>query len=319
MPCYVTFLRDAAVADESAAGQYIRTPSRNLENSISTTYSHALTHLFTHFPGLSRTLSLSSTCSPCAIYSFTLISTLSLTHKHALSPNHSQRHTLSFFSQCPSLSHKLLFTHALTHLPIIHPSTHSNSHSLIRSLSLSLSGVYARAYVSVPLSFFLSLLLLRSLSGFLSVSLFLFYTHTRTHAVTRSLSSLTHTRTHKPDLYPHLLAHSLTFLSLSLSLSLSLLHTYTNTHTHSHSHILSLVHSPSHSFITVAGAFCAVFSARTRARSLLSVSLPLPPFLILFLSDYISLLPLSSLACSPSFSHSFASSRFQLLVAMFSI
>jgi len=123
MPCYVTFLRDAAVVDESAAGQYIRTPSRNLENWISTTYSHALTHLFTHFPGLSLTLSLSSTCSPCAIYSFTLISTLSLTHINTHSRLITHRDTRSLFLTL-SLSH----THAFVH-PRSHPLTnHSPIH-----------------------------------------------------------------------------------------------------------------------------------------------------------------------------------------------
>jgi len=114
---------------------------------------------------------------------------------------------------------------------------------------------------------------------------------------------------------PIFLAHSHTFLYLSLSfllsLSLSLLHTYTDTRTHSHSHTLSLMNSRIHSFIVVACARCVVFSARTHARSLLSVSLPLPPFLVRFLSDSISFvlfLPSRWLASSLSLSHSFASS-----------
>ena len=69
-----------------------------------------------------------------------------------------------------SLSLKLLFTHALTHLPIIHPPIQSISHPHTLFLSLSLSGVYVRACVRVPLSFFLSLSPLHSLSDFLSVS-----------------------------------------------------------------------------------------------------------------------------------------------------
>jgi len=173
--------------------------------------------------------------------------------------------------------------------------------------------------VRVPLSFFLLLSLLHSLSGFLSVSLFLFYTHTRTHAVTNSFSC-THSHAHTGTRsLSSSFSHTHTHFSLFLPLSLFLLHSNMDTHTHLHSHTLSLVHSPTHSFIAVAFARCAVFSARTRARSLLSVSPPLPPFLILFLSESISFslfLSSRSLACSPSFSHSFASSRFQLLVVM---
>jgi len=85
---------------------------------------------------------------------------------------------------------------------------------------------------------------------------------------------------------------------------------------------LSLMNSLNQSFIVVACARCVVFSARTRARSLLSVSLPLPPFLARFLSDCISFvlfLPSRSLASSPSLLHSFASSLFWLLVTMNSI
>jgi len=111
-------------------------------------------------------------------------------------------------------------------------------------------------------------------------------------------------------------------LSFPISLSLSLLHIYTDTHTHSHSHTLSLMNSLIHSFIVVACARCVVFSARTRVRSLLSVSLPLPPFFVRFLSDSISIvlfLPSRWLASSPSLSHSFASSFFQLLGTMISI
>jgi len=113
------------------------------------------------------------------------------------------------------------------------------------------------ACVRVPFSFFLSLLPLHSRSGFLSVSLFLQYTHTRAHAVTRSLSSShsqTHTRT--KSLSPSFLhTHTHFSLFLSLSLSLSLTHTHWYTHTHSHSHTLSLIHSLIHLFIVVA---CAV-------------------------------------------------------------
>jgi len=225
-----------------------------------------------------------------------------------------------------SHTHRYLFTHALAHFPIIHPPTHSIFNSFTLFLSLSLSGVLVHARVRVPLSFFLSLLPLHSFSGFLFVSLFFHYTHTRAHAVTRSLSSSysqTHTRT--KSLSPSFL-HTDTYFSLvlffSFSFSLSLTNIHWYTHTHSHSHTLSFIHSLIHSFIVFACAQCVVFSARTRERSLLSVSRPLPPFLVRFLSDSISfvLFPLSrSLASLPSFSHSFASSLFQLLVTMISI
>jgi len=186
--------------------------------------------------------------------------------------------------------------------------------------------------VRVPFSSFLSLSPLHFLSGFLSVCFFLFYRYICAHAVTRSLSHpLTHKRTHAPNLCPHL-APSLTHISLSsslflsfclcLSLSLYLAYAHTLIHTHSHLHTLSLIHSLIHSFIVVACARCVVFSTRLRARSLLSVSLPLPPFLILFLCNSVSFalfLPSRSLASLPSFSHSFASSLFQILAAIISI
>jgi len=142
--------------------------------------------------------------------------------------------------------------------------------------------------------------------------------HTQWHALSHPP---THKRTHAPNLYAHF-SCTLTHISLSfslfpsLSVSLSLLHTYTDTHTHSHSHTHSLMNSLIHSFIVVACARCVVFSARTRARSLLSVSLPLPPFLVRFLSNSISFvlfLPSRWLASSLSLSHSFASSFFTMI------
>jgi len=166
------------------------------------------------------------------------------------------------------------------------------------------------------------------LSQVFCLSLSSYFTHTLAHTQSYALSHPpTHNRAHAPYLYPHLFC-SITHiclsssLSLFLSLSLSLLHTYTDIHTHSHSHTLSLIHPLIHSFIDVACVHCVVLSARTRARSLLSTSLPLPPFLILFLDNSVSFapfLPSRTLASSPSFSHSFASSLFQLLVAMISI
>ena len=161
-----------------------------------------------------------------------------------------------------------------------------------------------RAFVRVPLSFVFSLWPLHSLSGYLSVSLFLFCIHTLSHAVTRSLSS-THSQTHTltKSVSPSFSlthTHFSLFLSLSrsfsLPLSLSLLHTYTDTHTHSHTHTLSLEHSLIHSFIVVACARCVVFSVRTRARSLLCVSPPLPTFHILVLAIPSLLLSSSPLA-----------------------
>ena len=70
-------------------------------------------------------------------------------------------------------------------------------------------------------------------------------------------------------------------------------------HTHIRTHTLSLIHSLIHSFIVVACACCDVFSARMCVRSLLSVSLPLPPFLIRFSLRFYLLcfLPLLSFAC----------------------
>jgi len=265
MPRCVASPRDAAVADESAAGQY--TFSLNLEHSIPTTHSHALTHLFAHYPCLSRTLPLLRTCSPYACYSVTLTRTLSHTRisTHTLA-YHSQWHTLSVSRTVP-LSHTHAFvhtrTHPLTNYSLTHSFHFSLSYFISLSLSLSNSGVYARACVRVPLSFFLSLSLLHSLSGFLSVNLFLFYTHTRTHAVTRSFSC-THSHAHSGtrSLSPSF-SHTHTHFSLFLPLSISLLHTNMDTHTHLHSHTLSLVHSPTHSFIAVAFARCAVFSTRT--------------------------------------------------------
>jgi len=212
-----------------------------------------------------------------------------------------------------SLSLKRLFTHALTHLPIIHPPIHSISHLLTLFLSLFLSGVYVRACARVPLPFFLSLSPLHSLSGFLSVSFFLFYTHTRAHAVTCSRSSThsgTHTRT--KSLSPSFsLTHthfsfflSLTFLSLplslflfflsfSLSLSLSLSYTHTLIHTHIHTHTLSHLFTRLSTHSLLSHVRAALSSARVRARALFSLFLsPFLPFL--FFSFVIWSLLLSS-------------------------
>jgi len=124
------------------------------------------------------------------------------------------------------LSHCLSLSHTSFCSPMHSPTFQSFTHPLIlfltlllySSLSLSLVCKCVRACVCVPLSFFLSLLPLHSLSGFLSVFLFLHYTHTRAHAVTRSLSSTHSHSTHAPNLYPHL-SCTLTHISLSFSLS----------------------------------------------------------------------------------------------------
>ena len=204
-------------------------------------------------------------------------------------------------SHCRSLS--LSSVCSPTHSPTYQSFTHPFILFLTFLLyfSLFLSGVYVRACARVPLSFFLSLSPLHSLSGFLSISLFLFYTHTRAHAVTRSLSSThsqTHTRTKSLSLsfsltHTHFFSLPLSFsLFLSLSLSLSLLHTYSDTHTHSHSHTFSPFHRLIHSFL-LSRVRAALPLARVRARALFS--LVLSPFLsFLFLSFQILSLLLSS-------------------------
>jgi len=220
-------------------------------------------------------------------------------------------------SRTVSLSHTQAFVHPCTR-PL---SNHSLTHSLYFKLSYFIS-------LSLSLSLLLSVVFAFAFSFRLSVGVALssLHTHSRTRSHMLSLiHPLTNARTHQIFM-SIFLAHSHTFLylslSFSLSLSLSLLHTYTDTHTHSHSHTLSFMNWLIHSFIVVACARCVVFSARTRTRSLLSVSLPLPPFLVRFLSDSVSFvlfLPSRWLASSPSLSHSFASSLFQLPVTMISI
>jgi len=204
-----------------------------------------------------------------------------------------------------SLSLKLLFTYALTHLPIIHPPTHSILHSLTLFLSLSLSGVYVRAFVRVPLSFVLSLSPLHSLSGCLSVSLFLFYTRLRTRSHTLSLiHSLTNAHTHR-IIIPIFLAHSHTFLSLSLflspslSLPLSLSYTRTLIYTHIRTHTLSHLFTRSSTHSLLSHVRAALSSARVRARALCSLFLsPFLPFFFFSLAILsLSSLPPLSLAC----------------------
>jgi len=222
-------------------------------------------------------------------------------------------------SHCPCISHTRFCspTHSPTYQLFTHPLIPFLT--LLLHLSLSLSLMCTRELACVSLSPSFSRCLFCILSQSFSLSRSFSFTHTLAHTQSHALShALTHTRTQGPDLYLHL-SRTLTHISVSFFLSLFLLHTKMDTHTHLHSHTLLLVHSPTHSFIAVVFVRCAVFSARTHARSLLSVSSPLPPFLILCLSESISFslfLSSRSLACSPSFSHSFASSRFQLLVAM---
>jgi len=195
-----------------------------------------------------------------------------------------------------ALSLSQAFVHPRTHPLINHSPTHSFYFSLsyFISLSLSLVCMCVRACVSLSPSFsrFRPCILSQDFCLSPSFSCTHILAHTQSHALSHPL---THKRKHAPNLCPHLscsLTHislsSSLFLSLSLFLSRSLLHTYTDTHTHSHSHTLSLIHSLIHSFIVVACARCVVFSARTRARSLLSVSLPVPPFVVLFFCNSVS-------------------------------
>jgi len=154
---------------------------------------------------------------------------------------------------------------------------------LTLSIFLSLSGcVCVRACASLSLCF--SHFLYCFVSQGFSLSLAFSLTRTHTHTVTRSLS-FTHsrTRTYAPNLYPHF-SRTLTHISLSLSFSssLSLSQIHTHTHTHSRTHILSLLHSPTTWFILLACERCAVFSERTHVHSPVSVSLPPPPFRVLF-------------------------------------
>jgi len=82
-----------------------------------------------------------------------------------------------------------LRSHGLQEEKTVHRPSKEVPAELTLSISLSLSlsvPACVRACVRVPVSFFLCLALLFYFSGFLSVSLFLFDTHT--HTFTRSLS-----------------------------------------------------------------------------------------------------------------------------------
>jgi len=207
------------------------------------------------------------------------------------------------------LSYCLSLTHTGICSPMHLPTFTSFTHPLILfltlllyfSLSLSLVCTCVRACVSLSPSF--SRFCTCILSQAFYPSFFFFNTHTLARTQSHALSHpVTHKCIHAPNLYPHLsctLTHIPLSFPLFLSLSLSLTHIHWYTHTHSHSHPLSLIHSLIHLCIVVACARCVVYSARTRARSLLSGSLPLPPFLVIFLSDSISfvLSPPLSLAC----------------------
>jgi len=196
-------------------------------------------------------------------------------------------------SHCVSLSHTGICSpmHLPTFKSFTHPLILFLTFLLYFSLSLSLVCTSVRACVSLSPSF--SHFCPCILSQAFYPSLCIFNTHTLAHTQSHALSHpVTHKRTHASNLYPHLsctlthisLSFSL-FFSLSLSLSLSYTHTLIHTHTHSHSHALSLIHSLIHLFIVVAFASCVVYRSRTHARSLLSVSLFLPPFLVRFLSN----------------------------------
>jgi len=86
-----------------------------------------------------------------------------------------------------SHTHKLLFTHALAHFPIIHSPSHSISNSLTLFLSLSLSLVCTcvRACVSLSPSFSRFCPCILSQAFCLSFSLFITHTlaHTQSHAL----------------------------------------------------------------------------------------------------------------------------------------
>jgi len=199
-------------------------------------------------------------------------------------------------SRTVSLSLSQAFVQQCTHPISDHSTIHSFyfSFSYVSSLSLSLWRVRASVR-AVPFSFFLSLSPLHSLSGFLSVSFFLFYTNIWAHAVTRSLSSThsqTYTRT-KSLSRSCSLTHtpfSLSF-SLSLFLSLSLLHIYTDTHTLIHTHIRThtffhlFTCSSTHSLLSRVRA--ALSLARVRARALFSLFRS--PFLLFLFFSFVIL------------------------------
>jgi len=193
--------------------------------------------------------------------------------------------------------------------------------TLLLYFSLSLSLWWVCACVRACPSLLLSLAFALAFSLMLSVCLFLslLHTHSRTSSHTFSLiHSLTHAHTHQIFI-PVFLTHSHTFRSLSLSDSLYLSYSHTLIHTHTHTLTYSLAHPHIH-FCRVCALHCL---QRAYARALsplcfsppssLSYSFPLQ-FCLFF-----SLLPSRSLASSPSFSHSFDSSLFQILVAMISI
>jgi len=278
---------------------HLLTQSRTLNPNHSLTRTHSfirsLSLSLPHTPSVAHVLSL------CLLLCHSYTHSLSHTHKHTHSRliTHNGTRSLSLALSL-SLTHTLSFTHAPTHLPTIHSPIHSISHSLTSSLSLSLSLTLVcmreRACVSLSPSF--SRFLFCILSQAFSLSISFSFTHTLAHTQSHALShALTHTRTQGPDLYPHL-SRTLTHISLSffLSLSLSYIQTWTRTHicTLTLSHLFTRPHT--HSLLSRLRA--ALSSARVR-RSLLSVSPPLPPFLILFLSESISFfsLPVLSLAC----------------------
>ena len=123
-----------------------------------------------------------------------------------------------------------------------------------------------------------------SFSSFLSVFLFLHYTYTRAHAVTRSLSS-THSQTHArtKSLCPfslHTHTHFFIFLSLSLSFSLALSYTHTLIHTNNRTHTLSHLWTRSSTHSLLSRVRAKLSSARVRARAHFSLFLsPFLPFL----------------------------------------
>jgi len=204
---------------------------------------------------------------------------LSHTHKHALAPNHSQRHTLSF-------SHTVPLSHTRFCSPTLSPTYQSFTHppililTLLCDLSLSLSLWCVRACVRACPSLLLSLAFAFAFSLRLSLSLSLSLLHTHSHTRSHALSLFTHSHTHTQtrSLSPSFShTHSHFFLSLSLSLSLSYTHAQTPTHirTHTFSHLFTC--PPTHSLLSRVRT--ALFSARVRAHDLSSLFLsPFLPF-----------------------------------------
>ena len=138
-------------------------------HSISNTHFQPLFH--THSLIYSLTFPVSPAHSRCCArallmpFTLSLLQALSLshTHKHTLSPNHSQWHTLPVSRTVP-LSRTHAFVHPRTHQPINYSPTHSFHFSLSyfisRALSLWCVRASVRACPSLLLSFAFSFCIL---------------------------------------------------------------------------------------------------------------------------------------------------------------